>query len=250
MTALAFYKRCKILLNGKFISEIRVGSGKDILLLHGYLSCKESFYYQIKFLSRNFKVTAPDMPAFGASAETDLPWAVSDYRDWLGEYIRAAKLTRPHIIAHSFGARVAIKYLGCGGEADRLIITGGAGIVRERSAGYLRKVRAYRRIKKIFPRFAERHFGSREYRTLPPLMRESYKKIVNEDLKDFAAKIKCKTLLLYGQSDTVTPPSEEGKIFNSLIADSSLLLTRGGHFCFSEYPEAFNTEIYKFLTEN
>lgn len=189
------------------------------------------------------------MPAFGASAEIDFPWSVSDYCDWLSEYISAAKLDKPHIIAHSFGARVAIKYIGSGGEADRLIITGGAGIVKERSAEYLKKVKAYRRIKKIFPRFAEKHFGSAEYRTLSPLMRESYKKIVNEDLKDFAANIKCKTLLLYGQSDTVTPPDEEGKIFNSLIADSNLLLTRGGHFCFSEYPDAFNTEIFKFLTE-
>ena len=189
------------------------------------------------------------MPAFGASAEIDFPWAVSDYCDWLSRYIRAANLNKPHIIAHSFGARVAIKYLGCGGEADRLIITGGAGIVKERSAEYLKKVKTYRRIKKFFPRFAEKHFGSAEYRTLSPLMRESYKKIVNEDLKDFATKIKCKTLLLYGQSDTVTPPDEEGKIFNSLIADSSLLLTCGGHFCFSEYPDAFNTQIFKFLTE-
>ncbi|MDE6001514.1 MAG: alpha/beta hydrolase [Clostridia bacterium] len=231
------------------MSEIREGSGKDILLLHGYLSCKESFYYQIKFLSQYFKVTAPDMPAFGASAKIDFPWSVSDYCDWLSKYIRAAKLENPHIIAHSFGARVALKYLGGGGEGDRLIITGGAGIVKERSAEYLKKVKAYRRIKKLFPKFAEKHFGSEEYRTLSPLMRESYKKIVNEDLKDFAAKIKCKTLLLYGQSDTVTPPDEEGKIFNSLIVDSTLILTRGGHFCFSEYPDAFDTEIFKFLTE-
>lgn len=232
------------------MSEIREGSGKDILLLHGYLSCKESFYYQIKFLSKHFKVTAVDMPAFGASAPIDTAWSVSDYCEWLTKYIRAAKLVKPHIMAHSFGARVAIKYSGCGGEADKLIITGGAGIVKERSAEYLKKVKAYRRMKKLFPKFAEKHYGSKEYRTLSPLMRESYKSIVNEDLKEYAAKINCKTLLLYGAEDTVTPPSEEGAIFNSLIADSKFMKMNGGHFCFSEYPDEFNSIVLNFLTEN
>ncbi len=190
------------------------------------------------------------MPAFGASAPIDTAWSVSDYCEWLKGYIRAAKIEKPHIIAHSFGARVAIKYLGAGGAADRLIITGGAGIVKERSAEYLKKVKAYRRVKKLFPRFAEKHYGSAEYRTLSPLMKESYKKIVNEDLKEYAAKINNKTLLLYGREDTVTPPDEEGKIFNSLIADSKLVICDGGHFCFSEFPDAFNNKIFDFLSEN
>ena len=114
----------------------------------------------------------------------------------------------------------------------------------------MRRVKAYRRIKKIFPKFAEKHFGSKEYRTLSPIMRESYKKIVNEDLKYCAKGVKNRTLLIYGRDDTVTPPSEEGLIFNGIISGSRLIITDGGHFCFSEYPEAFNKIIYEFLTEN
>ena len=218
--------------------------------MHGYLSNKESFYYQIKFLSRYFKVTAPDIIGFGNSAPLDKPYSVDDYCDWLEQFIKKSKLTSPHILAHSFGARVAIKYLGnLGGEAGKLIITGGAGIVKPRSPRYIRRVKAYRRIKKIFPRFAEKHFGSKEYRTLPPVMKESYKLIVNEDLRDCAKNIKNKTLLLYGKDDTVTPAHEEGEIFNNLIVGSRLMHLDGGHFCFSEHPDEFNEAIYNFLTE-
>ncbi len=191
------------------------------------------------------------MPGFGASSPLDKAYSVGDYCRWLDGFIKYCKLDRPHIIAHSFGARVALKYLSENPQgADKLIITGGAGIVKARSPQYMRRVKAYRRIKKIFPKFAEKHFGSKEYRTLSPIMRESYKKIVNEDLKYCAKGVKNRTLLIYGRDDTVTPPSEEGLIFNGIISGSRLIITDGGHFCFSEYPEAFNKIIYEFLTEN
>ncbi len=221
-----------------------------MLLLHGYGSKKESFYYQIKFLSRFYRVTAPDFPCFGASGQTEEAWGVSEYAAWLENFIVAARLNRPHIIAHSFGARVAIKLLSTRGAlADKLIITGGAGIVKPRTPAYMRKVKAYRRVKKLFPRFAEKHFGSKEYKSLSPLMRESYKKIVNEDLRAAAENIKNPALLIYGRGDTVTPPDEEGAIFNSLIVGSRLELMEGGHFCFSENPEIFNHKILTFLSE-
>lgn len=222
-----------------------------MLLLHGYLSCKESFYYQLEFLSRRFRVTAPDMPGFGASSPLTEAYSVGDYCSWLKEFINKCKIVNPHIVAHSFGARVAFKYLGGGfGEADKLVVTGGAGLVKPRSPAYIRRVRAYRRIKRLFPRLAERRFGSEEYRKLSPLMRESYKKIVNEDLRCYAAQVKSSTLLIYGEDDAVTPPGEEGAEFNRLIADSRLEVIGGGHFCFSENRGLFNKLVYDFLTEN
>lgn len=220
------------------------------MLLHGYLSKKESFYYQIEFLSQHFEVIAPDFPGFGASAPIAEAWSVGDYAEWLIHFLRAENLTRMHILAHSFGARVAFKAINIRPEiADSLIITGGAGLVKPRSPEYLKKVKAYRRIKKIFPKFAEKHFGSAEYRSLSPLMRESYKKIVNEDLSACAAGIKCRTYLLYGKNDTVTPPAEEGQIFHNLISGSRFETMEGGHFCFSEHPDIFNQKIFNFLSE-
>ncbi len=189
------------------------------------------------------------MPGFGSSAPLKRPWSVGDYAEWLDKFIKAEGLERPHIIAHSFGARVAFKYL-CGrpaGEFGKLVICGGAGVVKPRSPRYMRRVKAYRRVKKLFPRFAERHFGSEEYRSLSPVERESYKLIVNEDLRDCARKVSLPTLLVYGRSDGVTPPSEEGEIFNSCIAGSRLAIIDGGHFCFCEHAEEFNKIMLSFL---
>lgn len=220
------------------------------MLLHGYLSKKESFYYQIEFLSRYFEVLAPDFPGFGASAPLASAWSVGDYAEWLVRFLRAQNSIQVHILAHSFGARVALKAFSAHPELlNKLIITGGAGIVKPRSKKYLRRVKAYRIVKKLFPRFAERHFGSEEYRALPPVMRESYKKIVNEDLRAVAAQIHNPTYLLYGKDDGVTPPNEEGATFHSLIAGSLLEIMEGGHFCFCEHPEKFNIKVLNFLRE-
>lgn len=237
-----------IFIDDRHVALISEGEGEDLLFLHGYLSCKESFYYNLSYFKRYYRVTAPDFPGFGASAPLCSAWSVSDYADWLSKFIGAAGLKRPSVIAHSFGARVVFRYAaehpGC---FNKIVICGGAGIVKPRTRAYRRRVAAYRFIKKFAPAFAERAFGSAEYRSLSPIMRQSYKKIVNEDLLACAAQVTSPVLLVYGKNDTVTPIGEEGKAFNSAISGSALLEMEGGHFCFSQNYNLFNKEVRAFL---
>lgn len=231
------------------VAVLRAGEGQDVLFLHGYMSCKESFYYNIAAFKEHFCVTAPDFPGFGASAPIPSAWSVGDYCAWLHKFIAACGLNKPHIVAHSFGARVAIKYAAAHPQSvGSLVITGGAGIVKPRTRAYKIKVAAYRAVKRFAPKFAEKNFGSAEYRKLSPVMRESYKKIVNEDLRADAAKVGARTLLIYGAEDTVTPPSEEGLAFRGAIARSRLKVMAGGHFCFSQNYREFNKMAVEFLT--
>ena len=88
------------------------------MLLHGYGSKKESFYYQINFLKNYFRVTALDFPCFGQSEVTDTPWGVGEYADWLKKFMNLTGLDRPNVLAHSFGARVAFKLFSA--ESDRI----------------------------------------------------------------------------------------------------------------------------------
>lgn len=220
------------------------------MFLHGYLSNKESFYYQTEFFSSRFKIVAPDFAGFGKSNAPDCAFSVGDYAEWVKKLCLLLSVENPHIIAHSFGARVAIKLLGEQNfNAKKLVIVGGAGVVKPRSSQYIRRVKWYRRVKKLSPKFAEKHFGSKEYKSLSPLMRESYKKIVNEDLREYAKNIQNKTLLIYGESDNVTPYLEEGVIFKNTIKNSTLLKMKGSHFCFCEHPEIFNKTVLEFLME-
>ena len=224
------------------------GRGETLLFLHGYCSKKESFYYSIEYFKENYRTVAPDFPGFGASSPLPAAWSVGDYCLWLQQFMCACGIGGAHIVAHSFGARVAIKLAASRPELVKsLVITGGAGLVKPRTRAYKAKVALYRFTKKFAPRFAERRFGSREYRALPPVMRASYKKIVNEDLREEAKKICAPALLIYGDGDTVTPADEEGAVFAANISGSTLKIIRGGHFCFCENYTEFNELVSAFL---
>lgn len=230
------------------VAYLRRGEGKDLVFLHGYLSCKESFYPQIGYFSRHFRVTAPDFPGFGKSDRIPAAWSVGDYADWLEGFFKEQGIVFPYVIAHSFGGRVALKCLARG-LIDRAVLTGCAGIVKKRTMAYRIRVGGYRLVKRVSPRFAEAHFGSREYRSLSPLMRESYKKIVNEDLREEAGRIARPVLYLYGERDKETPLSS-GRILHECTAGSKLAVFKGcGHFAHLEEPLMFNLAAEEFLDD-
>lgn len=156
------------------------------------------------------------------------------------------KVKKPHVIAHSFGCRVAVKLASQEDIFDKILLTGPAGVILKRGISYLLKVKTYRLVKKFFPRFAEKNFGSKEYRTLSPVMKESYKKIVNEDLRGDARLIKNQVLIVEGKEDDTTP-LKEAEAYLSCLERGRLKIIEGGHFAFAENPLVFNLTAEEFL---
>ena len=231
------------------VSFLQKGKGKDLLFLHGYMSSKEAFTRQIEYFSRFYRVTAVDFLGFGKSKGLETPFSVGDYAAWLNEVTFLLRLRKPNVVAHSFGCRVAIKAAAQNNDLfDKLILTGAAGVILRRGLRYRIKVGAYRCVKKFAPAFAERKFGSAEYRTLSPLMKESYKKIVNEDLRACAKKVKNPVLIIQGREDTVTP-LKEAQVYLASFPSATLRMIDGGHFAFLERPLAFNLITEEFLYE-
>ena len=229
------------------LSALQRGEGEDLVFLHGYLSCKESFHSQIEYFSKQYRVTAVDFPGMGGANALEGPWSVDDYADWTVNALHALGVDHARVLAHSFGGRVAVKLLSCGGVFSRAVLTGCAGIVPKRTLSYRLRVRAYRIVKKIAPRFAERKFGSSEYRSLSPVMRESYKKIVNEDLREDAKKIDCPVLFLHGDRDGEVPLSSIG-VYLDCIQGARLHIMEGcGHFAFLDDPLSFNLATEEFF---
>ena len=232
------------------VSFLQKGTGKDLVLLHGYLSSKEAFTAQINYFSRFFRVTAIDFVGFGKSAPLTKPFSVDDYARWTEDVLRLLGVEKPHIIAHSFGCRVAVKMASHSPDIfDKIILTGAAGIRLRRGLRYHLKVKTYRLVRRFAPQFAERHFGSKEYRTLSPIMRESYKKIVNEDLRACARRIETEVLLVQGKGDKTTP-KRAAEIYLSCFRKGQLVMMDGGHFAFAEHPLAFNILVEEFLQDD
>lgn len=229
------------------VSFIQKGKGKDLLFLHGYLSSKEAFGAQIAYFSKFYRVTALDFLGFGGSRGLTNPFSVADYADWTAEVLSLLEVKNPHIIAHSFGCRVAVKMASKDNSVfDKMILTGPAGVILKRSLGYHLKVRAYKFVRKFAPKYAEKNFGSAEYKTLSPVMKESYKKIVNEDLRADARNIRNEVCIIQGSLDKTTP-LKEAKAYLACLARGKMQTVEGGHFAFAENPLAFNLIAEEFL---
>ena len=94
------------------------------------------------------------------------------------------------------------------------------------------------RMKILSPRRLQ-NAGSEEYRVLSPVMRETFKLDVNQDLSAFARKIENEVLFVWGEKDTATPLWMAKKL-NKLVENSSIVVMKNKtHFCFYEEPARF-----------
>ena len=118
------------------VSLLQRGEGENLVFLHGYLACKESFYYQIEALSARFRVTAFDFWGMGRSAPLREAWSVSDYAAHTLALPDELGISRAFLLAHSFGGRVALKLLaGVPQRFPYALLTGCAGIPPRGGAG-------------------------------------------------------------------------------------------------------------------
>ena len=176
------------------------------------------------------------------------PYSLSDYVSEVKEYIYANNLKNPSVIAHSFGARIAIKTASEDkGLFDKLVLTGAAGLKPKLTLKKAVKKSAFNVLKRFIPREKLAKFYSKDYNALSPVMKESFKKIVNEHLDDRLKHITNKTLIIFGKKDKETP-LYMAKRLKAGISDSKLVvLDNAGHFCFIDKPNKFNMEVEEFL---
>lgn len=215
--------------------------------MHGYLSNKESFNYQIEFFSRSFRVIAIDITGFGESKKLPFAYSLDDYVDDIKKVLINLGISNYYLIAHSFGGRIAIKLATSSLSPNKLILTGSAGLKPKRTLKYRFKIAYYKLIKRFLSENAKSKFGSVEYKNLKGFDKQSYLKIVNEYLDEYLNKIKCNTLIIFGKDDRETPIYMAKKLSEKITNSTLFLLENAGHFCFVEKAVEFNLIANEFL---
>lgn len=219
-----------------------------MLFLHGYLSSGKSFYCQRAYFERDFNVFVPDLKGFGENARMEYPYSLSDYLDSVKEYMHKSGIKKPHVIAHSFGARIAIKGASEDEELfDKLVLTGAAGLKPKTTVKKAIKKMVFSVAKKFVSREKLQGFYSSDYLSLSPVMKESFIKIVNEHLDDRLSLINNHTLLVFGEKDMETPLYMAKKLNEGIKSSSLMVIKDAGHFCFIDKSAKFNVEVREFL---
>ncbi|MDO5021760.1 MAG: alpha/beta hydrolase [Eubacteriales bacterium] len=242
-------------------------TGKEnLLVLHGWGADVGTMMPIINILKEYYNVIAFDFPAHGGTEMPNGDWTVKDYADFTMGLINELKIKKCHVLAHSFGARIAVEIAANKPEVfDKIILTGAAGLKkpqtakqRRRQTSYKVMVGFYKLLSKIpfikakalalIDELRQKH-SSKDYLALPKGMHQTFKNIVSYDQKSLLKKIKNNVLLIWGRDDSETT-LWAAEIFRTEIPNSRLVIMQGGHFVFTSYPAAFCDFVLDFLGED
>jgi len=222
------------------ISYTRQGKGKPVVILHGWGDDSRSWQKFASELGKNYDVIVPDLPGFGNSQAPTAPWGLDEYAKLVATFLRKLDVKPYAILGHSNGGAIAIRGLGTARlSAQKLVLLSSAGIRGE----YKGRNKALRLITKTgkllsspLPKATKQRLRVKVYKTVGSDMlvaehlQETFKKIVADDVRIDAGRLKLPTLLIYGDKDTQTPLSY-GRIFNEKIKGSKLEVLQGiDHF--------------------
>lgn len=231
-----------------------LGEGKPLLILHGWGSRSGNWQKVGEMLAKNgIKVIIPDLPGFGQSDKPQTAWDLDDYCDFVEEFVKVLNLDKFYLLGHSFGGEIAVKYnLRFPEKIDKLFLVS-ASCIRTRN---LKKKLLYilSKVFKIFSfiPFLRKAFyrfvvGKSDYLSTEGVMRDTYLKIIAEDLSNILSQVQADTIIIWGEEDSITPISDARKI-NSKIKNSKLEILSGfDHDLNLKGPEELAEAIIKFL---
>jgi pimeloyl-ACP methyl ester carboxylesterase len=245
----------KIQINNLTLNYLDQGQGPILLILHGWGSSLESYKQLIPLLTDKFRVIMPELPGFGESTEPKEAWSLDEYVNFIKSFVETHNCVPLHLYAHSFGGRIAIKWLSEDESAVRKLIMCGAAGIKDQSSFRQSLASQLSNLKKLIPHFLRKPLqkvlyklaGSNDYEKASPIMKETLKKVVAEDLTSLLSKITKPTLLIWGKHDTYTP-LKHGHIMNEKIKNSELVIMEGvRHGVHLQAPEKLATLIKDFL---
>ena len=225
-------------IKGLKINYKTLGEGKPLLILHGWGSSSEKWQKIGELLvQKGMRVIIPDLPGFGKSEEPQKAWNLDDYCDFVEEFIKILNLDKFYLLGHSFGGSLAVKFSLQHPEKVAKLFLVSAACVRKKSL----KNKLFKFISRFFkikPLFLRKFFYRKsDYLSVRGVMKETYLKVIEEDLSDVLEKVKIPTMIIWGAKDKITP-IKQAKLIKIKIRNSELkIIPNIGHSPHLEAPE-------------
>jgi pimeloyl-ACP methyl ester carboxylesterase len=229
------------------INYKQYGKGEDVVLLHGWGQNIEMMKPLGDNLADHYRITIIDLPGFGLSKEPVYALTIYDYTEIVHDLLKELNILNPIMMGHSFGGRISIVYASKY-KVNKLVLFGSPCVRHEYKSIKQTIFKKLKKIKLLNPlvNVMKKHLGSEDYRNATPMMRDILVKTVNQDLSNEAKKIKCPTLLIWGENDEAVPVSE-AKELEKLINDSALIVLPGTHYCYLENLNQVVNILYNFI---
>jgi len=239
-----------------------IGEGQPVLTLHGWGASLRNFWPVAERLAPSgYQFHLLDLPGFG---ETQLPpqtWGVADYVRFVLAYLDSCGLDRVAILGHSFGGRISLVLAAeYPARVTKMVLADSAGLRTPPGIKLLLRhalTRTFRNtldvlgLQSLRTRLQEaynRRYASSDYLAAGAL-RDTFLRVIDEDLAPFAARIQAPTVLIWGDQDLDTP-LWQGRKLEQLIPDAGLIVFQGaGHFAYQERLEDYVRIVDHFLSK-
>lgn len=220
----------------------RQGSGKVILLLHGWADRLETFNQLLPNLSAEYTVISLDLPGFGKTTPPKTVWNLDNYAQFVQDFLQKLEIKRIYaVVGHSNGGALAIRAVSLGHiEPEKLVLLAASGV---RDTAQIRRfaLKIVAKFGKVatfwLPNATRKKLQKKLYGTVgsdmlvAPHLQETFKLTVKQDIQRDAAKLQIPTLLIYGDDDRATPLADVGMILHRKIQGSNLVTIPGAdHF--------------------
>lgn len=238
-------------LNGVKVAYHQLGEGVPIIMLHGWGASAELVLPLAKrLIPRGYVAHVLDLPGHGDSPEPPNAWSVMEYTQLVVAYMKHQNIARAHLFGHSFGGRISI-VLGATYPqlVDKIVLCDAAGIRPKTPLAKKMRLSAYKSLRDGLKLVGLRglsdqlrgwynkKYGSADFLATSGIMRDTFLRVVNEDLSDYAKKISAPTLLIWGEKDQDTP-LWQAKTLEKLIPDAGLVVyPNAGHYSYLEFPD-------------
>ena len=208
----------------------------NILFLHGWGGNEKSFASVLPFFQTKYNCICPALPR-----EPETPWTLEDYVRLVFAELDQRDIKHTHIIAHSFGARVAVLLVNLQPERfGRLVLAGPAGIRPRLSF--------FRRLKiRLHKAGIIKSRGSTDYRGLTPAGKQTFQNIVNRDLSPEISRVRQPVLVIWGTKDDSIKKKCLKRWTNLNTCVRIKFYNKAGHFCFLDAPARFIVDAEEFL---
>lgn len=224
-----------------------------VLALHGWGASRQLMTPVAERLAPlGHAVYALDLPGFGETPAPPVAWGVGDYAQFVMDTLDAFAIPQAHLIGHSFGGRISLVLAAAWpARVEKLVLADSAGVPPRRSQAASLRLNTYKAARSTLEAVGAKgtaqrlrawyngRYGSADYQQTTGVMRETFVRVVNQDLRPDAARIQCPALLFWGDGDEDTP-LWQGRILEQLIPDAGLVLLAGaGHYSYLDRLDEF-----------
>ncbi len=223
-----------------------VGEGEPIVLVHGLSGSTLWWRRNVPELSQHYKIYLVDLPGFGAARHRYGRFVLKQAADWLIAWMDAIGLKKTHLIGHSMGGYICMEIaIHRPDLVLRLVLVDPAFKPVAHSVwGYTLPLLEAARY--LTPHF----FPILAYDSLragPLTLLRATRDLIALDITDEIAHITQPVLLVWGENDTLVPPSLGHMLREELPNARLLTFKHAAHVAMFDQPVQFNKAVEAFL---